>query len=92
MSEIKRYAESRTQDEMGDMQDGVYESPTGDYVKWEDVKKLRDDIVALSQHHRSMGNRQMVGPAMYVKFQIADQLMAFAERLGYKRTNPEEGA
>jgi hypothetical protein len=34
---MKRYSESKTQDEMGDMQDGVYESPTGEYIRVDEL-------------------------------------------------------
>jgi len=34
---MKRYAESKTQDEVGDMQDGVYESPHGEYIRIDDL-------------------------------------------------------
>jgi len=39
---MKRYAESKTQDEMGDMQDGVYESATGEYIMVDDLVSWLD--------------------------------------------------
>lgn len=42
---MKRYTEVKTQDEMGDMQDGVYESPTGEYIMVEDVSEAVRSLI-----------------------------------------------
>jgi hypothetical protein len=48
---MKRYSESKTQDEMGDMQDGVYESPTGEYVLLEDLVESVRSLVRTVHHN-----------------------------------------
>ena len=46
---MKRYAESRTQDEYGDIQDGVYESEAGEYIKLDELLKWLDIEIAMAE-------------------------------------------
>jgi hypothetical protein len=66
---MKRYAESKTQDEMGDMQDGVYESPTGEYIKVDDLLAWLDAEITLTEENLGIIKQHNGGLKPLIQFE-----------------------
>jgi murein L,D-transpeptidase YcbB/YkuD len=69
---MKRYSESKTQDEMGDMQDGVYETSTGEYIRVDELIKWLDAEIAMSTENLEAAEQSK----MVVAINIAQAMLA----------------